>query len=261
MQRERLKNVLMQLFFWVVPLILAWVVFRPIGLDIQYSVPDDGGGEIGVLVASLPMLGLAIGLAQNDLSLRRRMLCSVVIVSVLPFVYGVAADVLLEPPDERLKYLAIRMPFFAIAIFFVAVCATPFILIRLPSWLRTGFFIRPVFSFILALHVGFAWSVVLPEVSRTIGPWATIRTALYEEADRFQRTAIESGVELSTEMSDDDWARVKARFQVRKIRWPGRSDEVQLRPMSSVYPYVGIDYGKGRNCTFELPSMRSTYCD
>jgi len=36
---------------------------------------------------------------------------------------------------------------------------------------------------------------------------------------------------------------------------------VRIRLMQTYPPYVGVDYGDGRNCVFDLKSMRMTYVD
>jgi hypothetical protein len=266
MEASILKRVLVHCFWWVAPACLALLLFRPIFLRLQYECPDDGGAELLIVALALVLLGWSVGLATGDRTIGRRLIFIALASFVVPCLFSSTYELIFQPratgEAEWTRWLLFWTVFLILSAAIVALFALQtHVPTRRWTWRAKHFVTRPLFSFVLTVHVCSASIVLVPEVSRSIGPWAPVRSALYEDGRRFEETARALQVELTVASVNANWDRLKAAFQVRRMRWPGRTEEISIRPMRTDFPYVGIDYGNGRNCVFEWPSMRSDYCD
>jgi hypothetical protein len=105
--------------------------------------------------------------------------------------------------------------------------------------------------------------VYVPQLSRRVGQWKELRTMLVHKSEEIEEALRQWGVSETRPLSRAELALLEERLFTPRPRFdfdlPPRA--VTLRILSAVPPYVGVDYGEGRNCTFNLDSMVATYCD
>jgi hypothetical protein len=116
-------------------------------------------------------------------------------------------------------------------------------------------------TLVLASLVGA--QVLFPQVSRRVGPWASLRRILMEQSSEVARAAAGVGVPPGKPIPREVIAEIEARLVVPRPRFsfPLVQRDVRVRIMMTIPPYVGVDYGEGRNCVFDLGSMKCTYAD
>lgn len=117
--------------------------------------------------------------------------------------------------------------------------------------------------FALCLFLEIQLFTYVPQIGRRIGPWSDLRTLLSNQASEVVRACEDLGISTGQPLSRADVETLDALvFNPRpKFTFPLVDKTVELRLMSGVYPYAGVDYGNGRNCVFDLKSMRATECD
>lgn len=105
--------------------------------------------------------------------------------------------------------------------------------------------------------------IYTPQLSRGIGQWTDLRAMLVDKSREIEIARGEMGLPVDRPLSRNEIELLEERLLTPRPRFdfyfPSKS--VTLRILSAVPPYVGVDYGEGRNCTFDLDSMVATYCD
>jgi len=122
---------------------------------------------------------------------------------------------------------------------------------------------RLAMTIFLSLFILLQGWVYVPQVSRRVGQWKGLRTMLVDKSSEIENVLRQLGVPEGRPLSRDDLALLEQRLFTPQPRFdfylPSRT--VTLRLLAAVPPYVGVDYGEGRNCIFDLESMVATYCD
>jgi hypothetical protein len=128
---------------------------------------------------------------------------------------------------------------------------------------RGGIVSKGLALFTLALFVEIQVFAYVPEVGRRVGPWDDLRGLLIEKAADVVREREALGLPADQPLSRLQVERIDAAALTPRptFTFPLVHQTVKIRLMSGVYPYVGVDYGHGRNCIFDLKSMRATQCD
>jgi hypothetical protein len=121
------------------------------------------------------------------------------------------------------------------------------------------FTIATLLGFFTVLQV---W-VYTPQLSRKVGQWTDLRAMLLDKSSEIESARNEMGLPVDRPLSRNEVELLEERlFTPRpgfEFYFPSKA--VTLRILSAEPPYVGVDYGEGRNCTFDLDSMVATYCD
>ena len=183
----------------VLAVCLGTIGFVPVGLFLQWWLPQDGPGELIVLLLITPFLALSVVLLK------------------------------LSRKGGMWRQLVLQFLGSAFLVFFV--------------WVS-------VFTF-------------FPALSRRVGPWHTIRTMLVSAAQEIEAQRDELGVPPHRPLTTAEFEALKtqAHFVRSEYTFPLINRTVRLRWISTEYPYVGLNYGGGRNCLFDLESMRCQYAD
>lgn len=179
-------------------IIIGTFVFVPLGLVLQWWLPQDGPGELIVLLTSLPLVLVATTFIRYA---RKR----------------------------SSSHGGLKIAGYCILTVFV--------------WIQ-------VFAFI-------------PWLSRRIGPWVALRSMLVEATREIQAKREELGIPADRPLTPREFEILKAlvRFRRSEYTFPFINKAVRLRWLSTAPPYVGLNYDHGRNCLFDLDSMRCTYID
>ena len=114
-------------------------------------------------------------------------------------------------------------------------------------------------TLVLAGLVGL--QVLFPQVSRRVGPWVSLRRVLIQRSSEVANTAAALGIPPGKPIPRNLVGVNEERVAVPRFYFPLVGREVRVRLMTTVPPYVGVDYGGGRNCVFDLGSMECTYAD
>ncbi|WP_147445492.1 hypothetical protein [Corallococcus aberystwythensis] len=110
----------------------------------------------------------------------------------------------------------------------------------------------------LALLSLLAMSPALAQVAgRHWGEWSRLKTVLQDNEARVR--ALSSRTDGS--LTEEEFARAKAWFLEEPVtfRFETEPEPVRLRLLRSVPPYVGVDFGQGRNAMFDPVTMRCVY--
>jgi hypothetical protein len=64
-------------------------------------------------------------------------------------------------------------------------------------------------------------------------------------------------------LTDTEYDAVKSRLLTRQPTFASRGfrEPLKIRMMQTIPPYVGVDFGEGRNAVFDLTTMICTYSD
>ena len=103
----------------------------------------------------------------------------------------------------------------------------------------------------------------VPQISRRIGPWEELRRLLLKKAEEVQSFREERRIPSDRRLSHEEieLAETLLFTPAPTFTFPFPRRQVAVRIMRTVPPYVGVNYGKGRNCVFDLDTMWATYCD
>ncbi len=94
---------------------------------------------------------------------------------------------------------------------------------------------------------------------RNVGEWAELKQLLRDNENRVEQVVGHEGGALSPA----DVEKMKTWFQEHPatFKFKAMSDPVQIRLLSNVPPYVGVDFGGGRNAVFDTTTMRCLSAD
>ena len=128
---------------------------------------------------------------------------------------------------------------------------------------RAGVVSRGIALFTLALFFEIQVFTYVPEIARRVGPWSDLRGLLLAKATQVEKAREALGVPADRPLSLTEVKTIDERVLTPRptFIFPLVNQTVEVRLMSGTYPYVGVDYGNGRNCIFDLESMRATECD
>ncbi len=128
----------------------------------------------------------------------------------------------------------------------------------LASWMK-----RLVITVALSVFCLVQVWLYVPQLSRRIGPWEDLRGLLLAKADEVQSFREERGIAPDRVLSREEVALVQSSVfaPAPTFTFPFPRRQVRVRLMKAEPPYVGVDYGNGRNCVFDLNTMWATYCD
>ncbi len=187
----------------VVGILCGTAVFVPVGAYLQWYLPGDGIYECYVVLASAPILALAV--ASRHIYLR---------------MLGSGSK-----GQARCFYIATV----ALVVMLVEVA---------------------VFTF-------------MPPVSRRIGPWAELRSLLIEKSEDVARTRRALGIPADRYLTLNEVKYIESAVlnPYPSFTFPIINKTVRIRVLQSSPPYVGVDYGNGRNAAFELHTMLCIYVD
>jgi hypothetical protein len=117
-------------------------------------------------------------------------------------------------------------------------------------------------SLLLLFVLTQVWLYV-PRVSRNVGPWKPLRAELMSKSTEVEEFRRASGIPSDRVLTRHEVALLQeALFDPPPtFTFPFPRREVRIRILTAEPPYVGVDYGRGRNCVFDLRSMHATYCD
>lgn len=116
-----------------------------------------------------------------------------------------------------------------------------------------------VVSFFLILQV---W-LYIPQVSRRWGPWRDLHRVLVQASRDFDEARRRAGIPDGRLLTGAEATELSARVfnQPLRVDFPLVRRSASVRVLLAKPPYVGVDYGEGRNCAFDLESRREIYCD
>jgi len=129
---------------------------------------------------------------------------------------------------------------------------------RTRTWVR-GFVITALLSLFVLVQV---WLYV-PQLSRRVWQWRGLHTLLVRKSLEVEDALSKQGIPTDRPISRAQVAHLEQELFMPKPTYdfflPRR--RVTVRILKTVPPYVGVDYGGGRNCRFDLDSMVATHCD
>jgi len=183
---------------------------------------------------------------------------------LLPYLGGLGAGVLLLAPlalylqwalpgDGPYEYLVtlLSLPLLVLA-------AALLLLRRLPPGVR-----QLGVSAFLAFFVLLQLWIYVPQLSRRVGQWHELRRMLIRQSVHVEKALRQQNIRSDRPISRTEIALLERQLftpqPTFRFEFPPR--EVTVRILLAVPPYVGVDYGGGRNCVFDLESMVATYCD
>jgi hypothetical protein len=180
---------------YLAAVVIGTAFFTPVGLFLQWWLPQDGPAELFVFALSVPLL-----LASASLYL--------------------------------LAFKSLRKTKFA-----------SFALLSFFIWIQ-------IFTFV-------------PQISRRIGPWKDLRGILKQSVSEATRARDRLGLPANRPLTADEMKLLTGyvRFSRPEYVFPFLKKRVKVRWISSAYPYLGLNYGEGRNCLFDLESMHCIYAD
>jgi hypothetical protein len=116
---------------------------------------------------------------------------------------------------------------------------------------------------LLPFLLGVELVIFVPEVSRRIGSWAELRTILLEGQARVVAARQQLSIPEERPLTGAELSHVRAVLPstLATFRFPIVGKTAAVRVMRTHPPYVGLDYGNGRNVVFDLHSMRMVYVD
>ncbi len=128
----------------------------------------------------------------------------------------------------------------------------------LASWVK-----RVVITVTLSVFCLVQVWLYVPQISRRIGPWKDLRGLLLAKAEEVQSFREERGIAPDRALSREEVALAQSSVftPTPTFTFPFPRRQVTVRLMKAEPPYVGVDYGDGRTCVFDLTTMWATYCD
>ena len=126
------------------------------------------------------------------------------------------------------------------------------------QWMASAVARRRVSSGILALAIAGCLLGFGGLVPRHLGRWRAVQEALLEEVARIEKEHQGAG-----ELSLVEYVVIDSRLQSspRRFVLTECGDSARIRVMQTTSPYVGLDFGDGRNAVFEPHSMVAIYTD
>ena len=105
--------------------------------------------------------------------------------------------------------------------------------------------------------------ILVPPISRRIGPWAELRSRLVLKSQAVQEARVQLGIPAGRSLTPKEMDQIEQMvFAVpEEFVFPLVNRRVVLTMMWPRPPYVGIDYGGGRRAVFNLNSMIAIYTD
>jgi hypothetical protein len=157
------------------------------------------------------------------------------------------------PGDGPYEYLVTLL---SLPLLFLA--AALLLLRALPSGVRR-FGVSAFLAFFVLLQL---W-VYVPQVSRRVGQWRNLRSMLVSQSVQVEAALRQQSIPTDRPISRSEIALVEQQLFTPRptFRFDFPPKEVTIRILLAEPPYVGVDYGGGRNCVFDLESMVATYCD
>jgi len=106
-------------------------------------------------------------------------------------------------------------------------------------------------------------TIWVPSISRRIGPWHELRSHLVRKSQQVRDARAQLGIAEDGSPTPEQWTAIEqAVFATpEEFVFPLVNKRVTLKRMSSLPPYVGIDYGDGRRAVFDLATMWVMYAD
>jgi hypothetical protein len=106
-------------------------------------------------------------------------------------------------------------------------------------------------------------TILLPPISRRIGPWHQLRARLVTKSQEIGDARARLGGAEDTHLTPEQWTQIeKTVFATpEEFVFPVLNKRVTLKMMGHQPPYVGIDYGDGRRAVFDLSTMWAVYAD
>ena len=254
---------------WIAALAGASILLIPIGAWIQWDLPGDCPCElIYLLFGTGPALGLALGLAwgaREGSFFLRWLICGAISIFVLPPLWGdayIGMSTFLAPDPA-----APRFALFAVAVITIGLIVTAgFIAVGLIVVRRlwspsSRWLVGPLAGALIVLSAALQVLLFVPEVSRTIGPWARLRDLLRQEERRVIEATQARGIPSRSPLDLATFESIRRDLARPSFTFPLVRRTVHVRMMTTEPPYVGVDYGGGRNCIFDLHTMRVIYAD
>jgi len=95
--------------------------------------------------------------------------------------------------------------------------------------------------------------------ARNFGEWKELKKQLLFHSQRVEKAVPEKGRMLTF----DEFQKIKETLFSEPVFFKSESliHPIQIRMMQTIPPYVGVDFGNGKNAVFELHTMFVTYSD
>jgi hypothetical protein len=102
-----------------------------------------------------------------------------------------------------------------------------------------------------------------PPISRRVGPWAELRGVLVEKSMEVVEARAALSIPASRDLTSGEMDQIERMVfePVPTYTFPVINKTVNVRLMSRVPPYVGVDFGGGRRAVFDLSTMMVIYTD
>lgn len=153
------------------------------------------------------------------------------------------------PYEYGVTLLSLLLPLLAIGMRFIPLSSSS---VRLAV-------ISAAFSAFFLVQV---W-LYFPQLSRRVGPWKDLRELLLAKSQQVQLFLDEQGIARDRLLTRQEVASAQSALfdPAPTFYFPLPHRRVEVRIILAEPPYVGVSYGNGRNCVFDLSSMYATYCD
>lgn len=127
-----------------------------------------------------------------------------------------------------------------------------------PRWTRSITLLHRVSASTLALALGLFLVGLVGLVGRHVGSWRPVRQALLEELARIERGHRRPGA-----LSMDEYSEISRRLQSQDRRFAvsGCGESARIRILQTEHPFIGLNFGDGRNVVFEPRTMIVLYSD
>lgn len=102
-----------------------------------------------------------------------------------------------------------------------------------------------------------------PQISRRVGPWAHIRVLLLKSSSDVTKAREHLGIAPGRPLTrqEADLIESMALRPAPTYTFPFLKRTVTVRLLTRRPPYVGLNYGQGRNVVFDLRTMKKIYAD
>jgi hypothetical protein len=116
--------------------------------------------------------------------------------------------------------------------------------------------VRALQTVTVALAVTIGWYADGAIVGRHFGEWGHLKLELARHAEMASGLAPHRGL-----LAHEEFEAIRARMPTPSLAFTSFSGPVRIQMMAGGYPYVGVDYGAGRNAVFDPLTMVCTYAD
>jgi hypothetical protein len=103
----------------------------------------------------------------------------------------------------------------------------------------------------------------IPPIGRRIGPWSELRRMLVEKSQEVVEARATLSVPANRQLTREEVGQIERMVfdPAPAYTFPIINQTVHVRMMSTVPPYVGVDFGSGRRAVFDLATMVVIYVD